>query len=92
MHTAANAGAYQASVFGFGGVTIGDGVVRIAPVLPPTWTSMSFPLLVRGQRLDVTLDHDGHVVTARPDNTSSLLIVRGDGEPAELEPGGALRW
>ena len=68
IHTAANAGAYQTAVFGFGGVTVDRACVRIAPSLPPSWTALSFSLIVRGQRLDVTLGHDEHVVTARPDN------------------------
>jgi len=92
MHTAANAGAYQTAVFGFGGVRIEHRRVRIAPSLPPAWTSLTFALVVRGQRLDVTVSHDGHVVTSRPSNDHPIELVVGTGEPRELEPGGALRW
>ncbi|MGA9278112.1 glycosyl hydrolase family 65 protein [Ilumatobacter sp.] len=92
MHTAANAGAYQTAVFGFGGVRIADGRVCIAPAVPPAWTSITFALVIRGQRLDVTASHDGHVVTSRPTNDARVELVVGDADPAELEPGGALRW
>ena len=92
IHTAANAGAYQTAVFGFGGVTIDDACVRITPSLPPSWTALSFSVIVRGQRLDVTLSHDGHVVTARPGNDAAVEIVAGNRDPAALEPGGAVRW
>ncbi len=92
MHTAATAGAYQTAVFGFGGVTVDGGCVRLAPALPASWTALSFSLIVRGQRLDVTIGHDGHVVTARPDNDAALDIVAGDRQPVALEPGGAVRW
>ncbi|WP_040495305.1 glycosyl hydrolase family 65 protein [Ilumatobacter nonamiensis] len=92
MHTAANAGAYQTAVYGFGGVSIEAGRLRVAPVLPPGWTSLTFALVVRGQRLDVTASHDGHVVTSRPVNDETVTLVVGDEPPADLEPGGALRW
>jgi kojibiose phosphorylase len=92
MHTAANAGAYQTAVFGFGGVTVDGGCVAVRPALPPAWSSLTFSVIVRGQRLDVTVGHDGNVVTARPDNTAAVDVTVADREPAVLEPGGAVRW
>ncbi len=92
MHTAANAGAYQTAVFGFGGVSIDDGCVRLDPALPASWTALTYSLIVRGQRLDVTVGHDGSVVTARPDNIAAVEVAVADREPVALEPGGAVRW
>lgn len=91
MHTAANAGTYQSAVDGFGGVSMVEGTLRIAPSLPPSWTSLTFALIVRGQRLDVTAGHDGHVVTSRPTNTAPVTLMVGD-DRVEIEPGGARRW
>lgn len=73
MHTAANAGAYQTAVFGFGGLTVADGVVSIAPRLPPTWTALEYTVVAFGQRLDVR-------ITAGPESTgpdSSASAVSG---------------
>ena len=92
IHTAANAGAYQTAVFGFGGVSVESGRVHLAPALPPTWSSLTFALIVRGQRLDVTAGRSGHVVTSRPDNDRDVELRVGDRDVAVLEPGGAIRW
>jgi trehalose/maltose hydrolase-like predicted phosphorylase len=62
------------------------------PSLPPSCAKLSFSLIVRDQRLDVTVGHDGHVVTARPDNDVVIEIAPGGREPVALEPGGAVRW
>ena len=91
MHTAANAGAYQTAVVGFGGVHVDGETVRFTPALPTPWTSLSFTLIVHGQHLDVTIGQDEHVVTARPDNERPVSVTVGD-QPATIEPGGALRW
>ena len=91
MHTAANAGAYQTAVFGFGGVAIEDGSVRLTPEIPSRWTSLSFTLVVRNQRLDVTIGKSGNVVTARPDNDVAVRVLTAD-ESNTVEPGGAVRW
>ena len=92
MHTAANAGAYLTAVFGFGGVRVGGGALQLSPSMPASWTSLTFALVVRGQRLDVTASHAGHVVTAHPANAHSVRLAVGGAAPAELEPGGAIRW
>jgi len=63
MHTAANAGAYQTAVFGFGGLTVAGGVVTIAPRLPRGWTALEFAVVAFAQRIDVRVavatDSDG---------------------------------
>src|SRR6056297_532119 len=73
MHTAANAGAYQTAVFGYGGLTVADGVVTIAPRLPPTWTALEFAVVAFGQRIDV------RVAAEAPDTA-------GAGEPSAGTP------
>jgi kojibiose phosphorylase len=91
MHTAANAGAYQTAVYGFGGVDVVDGCLRVTPSLPPSWSSLTFTLIVAGQRLDVTASHDGHVITGHPSNDAPVDVIAGDGETS-VAPGGAVRW
>ena len=92
MHTAANGGAYQTAVFGIGGVSVEGGCVRIAPAVPASWNSLNFSLIVRGQRLDVTVGHGGHVVTSRPDNVAAVDVAVAGRDSVALEPGGAVRW
>ncbi len=96
MHTAANAGAYQTVVYGFGGFSVRDGVVTIAPALPPGWTSLAYEVIVRGQRLTVEIERPGGdealtIITAAPDNTVAVPVRFGSASESRLvEPGGRL--
>ncbi|MEM9516979.1 MAG: glycosyl hydrolase family 65 protein [Actinomycetota bacterium] len=81
IHTAATAGAYNVAVYGFGGVAIENGTVRLDPVLPATWTELRFRLAVWGQRLDVVVDSQRVTITADATN----------GAPVELAVGGQSR-
>jgi 1,2-alpha-glucosylglycerol phosphorylase len=90
MHTAANAGAYQTAVFGFGGFSTADGVVAIARALPSTWTSLGYHVIVRGQRLDVTVTEHTVSVTADAHNTASVPVRLGDHDPRLVAPGDRL--
>jgi kojibiose phosphorylase len=91
MHTAANAGAYQTAVFGFGGFSAADGVVTIAPALPSAWTSLGYHVIVRGQRLAVTITPRTVTVTADADNTAPVPVRFDDDASSRLvEPGGRL--
>jgi len=78
MHTAANAGAYQTAVFGFGGFSIADGTVQIAPALPTHWNSIEYTVIVHGQRLDVRATSTAVTVRADTDNTDTVPVRLGD--------------
>jgi 1,2-alpha-glucosylglycerol phosphorylase len=96
MHTAANAGAYQTAVYGFGGFSFTDGVVRLSPALPPSWTSLAYDVIVRGQRLTIEIERsDGAAervtVTAAPVNAVPVPVrFRSEGTTRLVEPGGRL--
>ena len=83
MHTAANAGAYQTAVFGFGGFSLVDGVVRIAPALPAQWASIRYTVIVHGQRLDVRAT--ATTISVRADRANSAPVAVAFGETAVIE-------
>ncbi len=88
MHTAANAGAHQTALFGFGGFSTSDGEVQIAPALPTHWTSLDYDVIVHGQHLSVSIDPTSIAVTAS-DANSTPIPVRFDDDPIVrlAEPG-----
>lgn len=49
IHGASAGGLWQAAVFGFGGLRIGDDRWYIQPHLPPHWKSLQFKFVWRGQ-------------------------------------------
>lgn len=87
MHTAACGGAYQAAVFGFGGLSVAEGVVEVAPHLPSHWVSISYGVVFRDQQLRVTAGHDGVTVTAAAANTGPVLVRCHGGAMQTLGPG-----
>ena len=52
IHAAAQGGIWMATVWGFGGLTVGDRV-SIHPMLPPAWKSLAYKFLLRGQPIAV---------------------------------------
>ncbi len=65
VHVAATGGAWMALVYGFAGLRDFDGMISFDPCLPQEWTGLRVPLRVRGQRLDVDLNHERLVLTLR---------------------------
>lgn len=55
IHTASIGGIWQSVVFGFGGVRMLDGKLRIEPRLPKPWKSLEFTICWRGQTLRINL-------------------------------------
>jgi hypothetical glycosyl hydrolase len=58
IHAASLAGVWQSVVFGFGGVRMLDGKLRLNPALPAGWRSLEFYICWQGQKLRVRLTHD----------------------------------
>jgi alpha,alpha-trehalose phosphorylase len=73
VHLAALAGAWLATVAGFGGLRDQGELLAFAPRLPSRLARLSFRLVFRGRRLSVTIDHA---------QAEYALL---DGEPLELE-------
>ncbi len=53
IHIAALGGMWQALVFGFGGMRVGEGDPRWEPHVPPAWGELRFPILWRDRLVKV---------------------------------------
>ncbi len=53
VHVAALGGLWQAAVFGFAGLTLGDDGPQLDPRLPPAWRELSFRIRWRGKDYDL---------------------------------------
>lgn len=58
IHAASIGGIWKSVVMGFGGVRSWEGMLRLNPKLPRAWRSLAFPLVWRGERLQVTVTPD----------------------------------
>ena len=58
IHAASIAGIWQSVVYGFGGVRMLHGELRVCPMLPDAWSSLEFTICWQGQKLAVASTHD----------------------------------
>ncbi len=58
IHAASIGGLWECVCYGFGGLRMIDGNLRISPMLPDEWNKLSYTLLWHGQRLKVTAKQD----------------------------------
>ena len=80
IHAASYGGLWQCAVYGFGGLRMLGGKLRIDPKLPKAWNRLRYSILWKGQRLSVTVTHSG------------VEIVNETGaEPVTVEIRGAVR-
>jgi len=77
IHAASFGGTWQCVVYGFGGVRMLGGKLRINPVLPDAWDKLCFTVLWKGQKLSVEVSKD----------TVTIKNLTGD-TPVELEVAG----
>lgn len=78
IHAASLAGVWQSVVFGFGGVRMLDGNLRIDPALPDGWTKLDFYIYWHGQKLHVVLTHSEAVIENLTGTEAVALTVRGN--------------
>lgn len=78
IHAASIAGIWQSVVFGFGGVRMLEGALRIDPNLPDSWKSLSFYLHWKGQKLFAQVSHDALRLTNKTGTAPVELTVHGD--------------
>ena len=57
IHAASIAGIWQSVVYGFGGVRMLHGELRVCPMLPDAWRSLEFYIYWHGQKLHLRMDH-----------------------------------
>lgn len=78
IHLASAGGVWMSVVGGFGGLRDSGGTqIAINPRLPEQWRSMTYPIMVRGSRLKVTVRHDG-VDVRRLSGDPVTLVVNGE--------------
>ncbi len=58
IHAASYGGLWQCVVYGFGGLRMLGGKLRISPNLPKAWNKLTYTILWRGQKLSVTVTPD----------------------------------
>lgn len=58
IHAASFGGVWECVVYGFGGVRMLGGKLRINPSLPDNWTKLSYTIIWKGQKLAVTVTKD----------------------------------
>jgi alpha,alpha-trehalose phosphorylase len=89
VHVASTGAAWQALVFGFGGVRDFDGNLHIDPRLPDTWDGLAFPIRFQDRGLRILLDHarERYVLESGDPLTVTIrgrdFILRA-GEPLEI--------
>lgn len=57
IHAASYGGLWQCVLYGFGGLRMLGGKLRIAPNLPKAWNKLNYTLLWKGQQLSVEVTH-----------------------------------
>lgn len=75
IHAASIGGIWQSIVYGFGGVRMVNGELRIEPHLPKAWKSLSFPIYWHGQRLQIEVK-DGQLKIENQTNTEEITFTR----------------
>ncbi len=74
IHAASIGGMWQCVVYGFGGLRMLGGELRLNPNLPKQWNHLSFPIYWQGERLDIEVKCD-QVCIKRPNfNGASINI------------------
>ncbi len=78
VHIGALAGLWQATVFGFAGVSTGFRGLTITPRLPGTWQALRFPFQWRGRLVRITCDAVARTVTVTLERGRPLPVRVGE--------------
>lgn len=77
IHAASYGGLWQCVVWGFGGLRMLGGKLRISPNLPKAWNKLSYTLLWKGQKLEVTVTPRMVQITGEKQKETVTLEVWG---------------
>ncbi len=77
IHAASIAGIWQSIVYGFGGLRMLHGNLRVCPALPENWSELDFSVYWHGQRLHMTMDHSQLVIKNETGTESVEIEVYG---------------
>ena len=75
IHAASYGGLWQCVVYGFGGLRMLGGRLRIAPHLPAAWNSLRYTFNWKGQRLTVNVNRDGVEITNKTGERPVKVLV-----------------
>ncbi|WP_438434831.1 glycoside hydrolase family 65 protein [Gorillibacterium sp. sgz500922] len=88
VHSAANGGAWMAAIFGFAGLSVEAGRIRLKPALPSVWTSVRFAFRFRGQAFALTVGRES--VTVEPLILAEEQVFAVAGREYRCRPGETL--
>lgn len=77
IHAASIAGIWQSVVFGFGGVRMLEGNLRIDPKLPENWKGLSFYFYWKGQKIHAKIENETLDLTNLTATAPVTLSVHG---------------
>ena len=77
IHAASCGGLWQCVVYGFGGVRMLGGKLRISPKLPEAWSALRYTILWQGQKLRVTAKHGALEIHNETNTAPVTLEVHG---------------
>ena len=77
IHAASCGGLWQCVVYGFGGVRMLGGKLRISPKLPEAWSALRYTILWQGQKLSVIAKHGALEIRNETNTVPVTLEVHG---------------
>ncbi|WP_426350402.1 glycoside hydrolase family 65 protein [Alloiococcus sp. CFN-8] len=93
IHSASIGGIWQSVVMGFGGVRVIGNTLNINPKLPPSWESLSYPLIWKGNKLNIHVDTKEISIENKGQEAVILMVdkrivtVEGEGKEVMLVTG-----
>lgn len=78
VHAASLAGIWQSVFYGFGGVRMLHGKLRVCPLLPDEWNKLDFCFFWHGQKLHVVIDKENVTITNETGTEAVELSVYGE--------------
>ncbi len=87
VHVSGTAVAWQAVVFGFGGLTPTAEALELRPNLPRQWEFLSFTVHWHGQRVDVELQRSSVTIRVGTLNAAAAVVRLCGGAPVTLPSG-----
>lgn len=78
IHAASFGGVWECVVYGFGGVRMLDGKLRICPALPDEWEKLSYTIIWKGQKLAVEATKDDVKVQNLTGTTEVEVEINGE--------------
>ncbi len=92
VHVSGTAVAWQAIVFGLGGLTPTADGLELRPNLPRQWEFLTFTVHWHGQRVRVDVRREAVTVQVGTRNTAAVVVRWRDDAPLSIPAGGSQKW